>query len=247
MDGKVALVTAATAGIGKAIAERLCDEGASVYLCSRKQKSVDETLAELKSKGYKVDGCSCHVASAEQRKAFVDKAVQRFGKVDILVSNAAASPATAPITQTSPDSIDKILDVNIKAAVLLVQEALPHMSPGSSVVLISSVTAYNPPLPIGMYAVSKTALLGLVKGLAAELGPDGIRVNAVAPGIVPTKLSSYLVQSPELAKQQEDATYLKRLGTPEDMAAAVAYLVSPDGGYVTGETLVVAGGMPSKL
>ncbi|GFH16953.1 uncharacterized protein HaLaN_13479 [Haematococcus lacustris] len=98
-----------------------------------------------------------------------------------------------------------------------------------------------------MYAVSKTALLGLVKGLAAELGPQGIRVTGLAPGIVPTKLSSYLVQSPELAQQQADATYLKRLGTPEDMAATVAFLASGDAAYVTGETLVVAGGMPSKL
>uniref|UniRef100_A0A7S3QMG2 Dehydrogenase/reductase SDR family member 4 n=1 Tax=Dunaliella tertiolecta TaxID=3047 RepID=A0A7S3QMG2_DUNTE len=248
-EGKVALVTAATAGIGKAIAERIAREGASVYICSRKQSSVEDTLAEFKSKGLQsVAGCACHVGSAEDRARLIRNAVQTFGKIDCLVSNAAVSPAAAPILETPGHAIDKILDINVKSAVLLVNEAIPHMARGGSITMISSVTAYNPPLPIGMYAVSKTALLGLVKGLAAELGPShGIRVNGVAPGIVPTKLSAYLTQSPELAKEQANATYLKRLGTPEDMAAAVAFLASPDASYITGETLVVAGGMPSKL
>ncbi|KAJ9534969.1 hypothetical protein QJQ45_029633 [Haematococcus lacustris] len=249
----------ATAGIGRAIAERLAEEGAAVYICSRqalfgpsKKESVDETVAALRAKGYTAAGCACHVGSAKQLKAFVESGVKEFGRIDVLVSNAAVSPAAAPITETTEDAIDKILNINLKSAVLLVQYALPHMkTPGAAIVINSSVTAYNPPLPIGMYAVSKTALLGLVKGLAAELGPQGIRVTGLAPGIVPTKLSSYLVQSPELhplqAQQQADATYLKRLGTPEDMAATVAFLASGDAAYVTGETLVVAGGMPSKL
>ncbi|KAL6751250.1 hypothetical protein V8C86DRAFT_2781653 [Haematococcus lacustris] len=246
--GKVAFITAATAGIGRAIAERLAEEGAAVYICSRKKESVDETVAALRAKGYTAAGCACHVGSAKQLKAFVESGVKEFGRIDVLVSNAAVSPAAAPITETTEDAIDKILNINLKSAVLLVQYALPHMkTPGAAIVINSSVTAYNPPLPIGMYAVSKTALLGLVKGLAAELGPQGIRVTGLAPGIVPTKLSSYLVQSPDLAQQQADATYLKRLGTPEDMAATVAFLASGDAAYVTGETLVVAGGMPSKL
>jgi len=247
LEGKVALVSAATAGIGLAIVQRLAEEGASVWLCSRRQDSVDKTVAAMQAQGLKVDGCACHVGDPKQLKDFVERGVKAFGKIDILVSNAAVSPEAAPISETTPASIDKILNINIKSAVLLVQEAVPHMQPGSSIVFISSITAYNPPMPIGMYAVSKTALLGLTKGLSAELGPQGIRVNAVAPGIVPTKLSSYLVANPELAQQQADATHLKRLGTPQDMAAAVAYLVSSDAGYVTGECLVVAGGTPSKL
>uniref|UniRef100_A0A7S0REP7 Dehydrogenase/reductase SDR family member 4 n=1 Tax=Chlamydomonas leiostraca TaxID=1034604 RepID=A0A7S0REP7_9CHLO len=248
LEGKVALVTAATAGIGLATAERLASEGAKIFLCSRRQEAVDKAVSELRAKGYTAAGCPCHVGSKEQRKRFIEEAVKAYGQADILVSNAAVSPAAAAISETPEDAINKILDINIKAAVMLVQEALPHLrAPGASIIFISSVTAYNPPLPIGMYAVSKTALLGLAKGLAAELGPQGVRVNAVAPGIVPTKLSSYLVQSPELARQQAEATHLKRLGTPEDMAAAVAYLASDDAAYMTGETLVVAGGMPSKL
>lgn len=248
LEGKVAIVTAATAGIGRATAERLASEGAKVFLCSRRRDAVEKAVAELTAKGYTVGGCACHVGSKEQRKRFIEEAVKAYGKIDILVSNAAVSPAATPISKTSEEAINKILDINIKSAVMLVQETLPHMSgPGASITLISSITAYNPQHPIGMYAVSKTALLGLAKGLAAELGPQGIRVNGVAPGFVPTKLSAYLVQRPDLARQQAEATHLRRLGTANDMAAAVAYLASDDASYVTGETLVVAGGMPSKL
>ncbi|KXZ56906.1 hypothetical protein GPECTOR_1g817 [Gonium pectorale] len=249
LEGKVALVTAATAGIGLATAERLAQEGASVYICSRKQSNVDETVASLRSRGLQADGCACHVGSAEQRKQLVEACVRRYGGLDILVSNAAVNPGAGPLADTPPHVIDKILDINIKSAVLLVQEALPHLQkrPGASIVFISSVTAFNPPAPIAMYAISKTALLGLTKGLAAELGPQGIRVNCVAPGIVPTKFSAALVETPELAAQQAESTLLKRLGRPEEQAAAVAYLVSPDAAYVTGETLVVSGGMQSRL
>ncbi|KAI8475439.1 MAG: hypothetical protein J3K34DRAFT_404955 [Monoraphidium minutum] len=246
--GKVALVTAATAGIGLGIARRLGQEGARVFICSRKQSNVDETVALLRSEGIDVAGCACHVGSEEQRRQLVERAVQAYGPcIDVLISNAAVNPTAGPLLSTPLPAVDKILDINVKAALGLVQVAAPHMRSGGSVVVISSVTAYSPPFPIAAYAVSKTALLGLVKGLAAEMGPAGIRVNGVAPGIVPTKFSQALVADPALEAAQIEATALKRLGTPEDIAGAVAFLASPDGAYVTGETLVVAGGMPSKL
>lgn len=245
--GKVALVTAATAGIGRGIAERLAQEGARVMICSRRQDNVDETVADMRAKGLQVSGMVCHVGNAQHRQALVDRTVQEFGQLDILVSNAAVNPTAGPLLDTPPDAIDKILDINIKAALLLVQAAAKHMKRGGRIILISSVTAYQPAAPIAMYAVSKTALLGLTKGLAAELGPEGITVNCVAPGIVPTKFSAALVADKQLEQAQIDATSLKRLGTPQDIAAAVAFLASDDASYMTGETLVVAGGMSSKL
>ncbi|GBF97750.1 hypothetical protein Rsub_10914 [Raphidocelis subcapitata] len=248
LEGKVAIVTAATAGIGLGIARRLAREGARVFICSRKQAAVDETVAALRVEGLDVSGTACHVGSAEQRAAFVQAAIKAYGpSVHILVSNAAVNPTAGPLLETPREAFDKIMDINVAAALALVQLVAPHMPRGGSVVMVSSVTAYNPPSPIAAYAVSKTALLGLVKGLAAEMGPDGVTVNGVAPGIVPTKFSAALVADPRLERAQVEATALKRLGTPEDIAGAVAFLVSGDGAYVTGETLVVAGGMPSKL
>ncbi|KDD75307.1 hypothetical protein H632_c753p0 [Helicosporidium sp. ATCC 50920] len=121
------------------------------------------------------------------------------------------------------------------------------MRRGSSIVYVSSFAAYQPSAPIAMYAVSKTALLGLTKAMAAELGPQGIRVNAVCPGVVPTKFAAALVANRELEERAKQAVFLNRLGRGEDMAAAVAFLVSPDADYVTGESLVVAGGVQSRL
>lgn len=247
LKGKVAVVTAATAGIGLGIAERLAQEGARVMICSRRKQNVDDTVEALRSKGLQVSGVVCHVGNAEHRSNLIQQTVQEFGQLDILISNAAVNPMEGPLISAPSDAIDKILDINIKAALLLVQQAVPHMKRGGRIVLISSVTAFQPPAPIAMYAVSKTALLGLTKGLAAELGPEGITVNCVAPGIVPTKFSAALVADPELERMQVEATNLKRLGTPQDIAGAVAFLSSPDAAYVTGETLVVAGGMQSRL
>ncbi|KIY99416.1 dehydrogenase/reductase SDR familymember 4 [Monoraphidium neglectum] len=213
-----------------------------------KQSNVDETVAQLRSEGLEVRGCACHVGDEAQRRQLVTNTLEAYGpSIDVLVSNAAVNPTAGPLLSTPLEAMDKILDINVKAALALLQAVAPHMPSGGSVVMVSSVTAYNPPFPIGFYAVSKTALLGLVKGLAAEMGAAGVRVNGVAPGIVPTKFSQALVADPALEQAQIEATSLKRLGTPEDIAGAVAFLASSDGAYVTGETLVVAGGMPSKL
>ncbi|KAK9863693.1 hypothetical protein WJX84_004787 [Apatococcus fuscideae] len=137
--------------------------------------------------------------------------------------------------------------INVRSPIMLTREVVPHLRPGSSIVYISSYTAFNPTPPIPMYAVSKTALLGLTKALAEELGPKGIRVNCIAPGVIPTKFSAALVESKEKEEGVKNATFLKRLGRPEDIAAAAAFLSSDDASYITAETLLVAGGMQSRL
>lgn len=145
-----------------------------------KQANVDATVQELRSEGLEVSGVACHVGSDEQRRALIAAAVAKYGpRIDALVSNAAVNPTAGPLLDTPLDAADKILDINVKAALALVSAAAPHLKRGSSVVIVSSVTAYAPPFPIGFYAVSKTALLGLVKGLAGEMGPSGVRVNGV--------------------------------------------------------------------
>lgn len=246
-EGKVALVTAATAGIGLGIAQRLGEEGAKVVICSRKQNNVDDTLNALKEKGIECTGCVCHVGNRQHLQKFVQLAIDTYGQIDVLVSNAAVNPASGPLLSIPESAIDKTLEINIKAAIMLVRETAPHLTRGASIVFISSYTAFHPSQPLAIYAVSKTAVVGLTKALSDELGPKGIRVNCVAPGIVPTKFASALVENPELREQQRTANALKRLGTPQDMAAAVAYLSSDDASYVTGESLVVAGGLQSRL
>ncbi|XP_062088252.1 tropinone reductase-like 3 isoform X1 [Humulus lupulus] len=249
-QGKVVIVTASTQGIGYSIAQRLGLEGASVVISSRKQENVDEATEKLKGQGIQVLGLVCHVSNAQQRKDLIYNSLEKFGKIDVIVSNAAVNPMagknTVTIMETQESILDKMWEVNVKAPVLLTKEAAPHLKKGSSIIFISSISAYNQPLPWAMYAVTKTALLGLTKVLAAELGPD-LRVNCVAPGIVPTHFGKILTTNESLKKVILSSSLLKRFGTTEDIAAAVAFLASDDASYITGETLVVAGGTPSRL
>lgn len=245
-QGKVAIVTASTQGIGFGIAERLGLEGASVVVSSRKQKNVDEAVVKLKARGIEVIGVVCHVSNGQQRKNLINQTIEKFGKIDVVVSNAAANPSVDSILQTKESVLDKLWDINVKSSILLLQDAASHLQKGSSVVLISSIAGYQPQSSMAMYGVTKTALLGLTKALAAEMAPD-TRVNCVAPGFVPTHFAEYITSNDGVRQTIEQNTLLNRLGTTRDMAAAAAFLASDDASYITGETLVVAGGMPSRL
>nr|GMD04906.1 tropinone reductase-like 3 [Ipomoea batatas] len=245
-EGKVAIVTASTQGIGFGIAERLGLEGASVVISSRKQKNVDEAVENLRSKGIEALGLVCHVSNALHRKNLIDKTIERYGRIDVIVSNAAANPSVEPILNTKESVLDKLWEINVKASILLLQDAAPHLQKGSSVIFISSIAGFNPPPAMSMYGVTKTALFGLTKAIAAEMAPN-TRVNCIAPGFVPTNFASFITSNKEMRKALEEKTLLNRLGEVGDMAAAAAFLASNDAAYITGETLVVAGGQPSRL
>ncbi|KAK9084745.1 hypothetical protein Sjap_025156 [Stephania japonica] len=245
-EGKVAIVTASTQGIGFGIAERLGLEGASVVISSRRQKNVDEAAEVLRKKGIEVLGLVCHVSNAEQRKNLIVKTVEKYGRVDVLVSNAAVNPSVSTILETKESVLDKLWEINVKAGILLLKEAAPHLKKGASVVLISSIAGYQPDSGLAMYGVTKTALLGLTKALAAEMAPE-IRVNCVAPGFVPTHFADFLTSDESIKNSLVERTLLKRLGTTNDMAAATAFLASDDASYITGETIIVSGGMQSRL
>ncbi|KVI01100.1 hypothetical protein Ccrd_020625, partial [Cynara cardunculus var. scolymus] len=190
-EGKVAIVTASTQGIGFSIAERFGLEGASVVISSRRQK---------------------------------------YGKIDVVVSNAAANPSVDAILKTQESALDKLWEINVKTAILLIKDASPHLTEGSSIVFISSISAFQPPTGLAMYGVTKTALLGLTKALATEMGPR-TRVNCVAPGFVPTHFAEFITNNETMSL--EETTSLKRLGTTEDMAAATAFLASDEASYIT--------------
>jgi len=211
LDGKVAVVTASTLGIGLAIAERLGHEGAHVVVSSRKSDQVAATVKNLQSQGLAVTGLTCHVGSKDDRKKLFDLVSEKFGGLDILVSNAAVNPQYGPILETSEDAWDKIFDVNVKASFLLCKEAVPLLEKkgGGSIVMVSSVGAYEPFPLIAPYSVSKTALLGLVRALVHQLSEKNIRVNAIAPGVIKTKFSKALWRSRLVKELQLKDSHLR--------------------------------------
>ncbi|KAM8962044.1 dehydrogenase/reductase SDR family member 4-like [Pelodytes ibericus] len=249
LQGKVALVTASTEGIGLAIVRKLAEDGARVLLSSRKQGNVEKAVRELQGQGLDVEGTVCHVGKKEDRERLIETAVQRFGGIDILVSNAAVNPFAGNILDSNEEHWDKILDVNVKATFLLVKLVVPKMQErgGGSIVIVSSVAGFTPFPSLGPYSVSKTALLGLTKALAPELSSLNIRVNCLAPGLIRTKFSSSLWKNESMYNHLMSLMGITRIGEPEECAGAVSFLCSPDASYVTGETIVVGGGGHSRL
>ncbi|XP_061378243.1 dehydrogenase/reductase SDR family member 4 [Danaus plexippus] len=249
LKGKVAIVTASTDGIGYAIAKRLGDEGASVIISSRKEDNVKKATDSLRKDGINAEGLVCHVGNADQRKKLFEFASRKFGGIDILVSNAAVNPAVSPILETDEKVFDKIFEVNLKCSWLLAKEVYPELQKrgGGNIVFISSIAGYQAMEPLGPYSISKTAIIGLAKAIAGEVVHENIRVNCVAPGIVDTKFAS-AITSNEIGKEKSlSIVPMKRFGQPSEIAAAVAFLVSDDSSYITGETLVVAGGTYAHL
>eukprot|EP00047_Mylnosiga_fluctuans_P003194 m.227887 g.227887 ORF g.227887 m.227887 type:complete len:279 (-) comp11663_c0_seq1:77-913(-) len=249
LKDRVAIVTASTDGIGYAIAERLGLEGARVVISSRKQGHVNDAVARLQKQKIEAFGIECHVGNADHRKRLFTETVSKYGGLDILVSNAAVNPVFCETLETPEDGWDKIFDINLKASFLLAKEAYPHLkqSKHASLVFVSSIAGFNPFVNLGAYSISKTSLFALTKVLAAECGPHGIRVNALAPGVIKTRFSEALWKAEGATDQIMQQVPLGRLGEPQDCAGVVAFLCSDDAAYVTGETIVAAGGMTSRL
>ncbi|XP_050398512.1 dehydrogenase/reductase SDR family member 4 [Patella vulgata] len=247
--GKVAIVTASTDGIGFAIARRLGQDGAKVMISSRKQEHVDHAVQTLKKEHLEVEGVVCHVGKTSDRTNLVEKTVERFGGIDILVSNAAVNPYFGPMMNIKEDSWDKIFDINVKATFLLCQETVPHIiKRGSgSIILVSSIAGYVPLSLLGPYGVSKTALFGLAKAMVPELAQSKIRVNVLAPGIIKTKFSEALWKNDGAYKMALQQIPLGRMAEPEECAGTVSFLASDDSSYITGETILVTGGMTARL
>uniref|UniRef100_A0A7M5V0U0 Dehydrogenase/reductase SDR family member 4 n=1 Tax=Clytia hemisphaerica TaxID=252671 RepID=A0A7M5V0U0_9CNID len=248
LEGKVAIVTASTAGIGYAIAEGLAENGAKVVISSRKEKNVEEALQQLKSKDLEVSGCVCHVAKEGDRTKLLEETLKQYGQLDILVNNAGISPAFGPLLKTTSEQWDKIFSVNVKAGFQFVQEAMPHLQQtNGSVIFNSSMAAYNPIQMIGAYSISKTAILGLVKALASECGPMGIRVNGIAPGVIETQMNEMPLSNDAYREQVLKTIPLNRFGKPSELAGLAVFLSSDEASYITGETIMVTGGVHSRL
>jgi 3-oxoacyl-[acyl-carrier protein] reductase len=240
-EGKTAIVTGASRGIGLGIAERLVAEGARVTITARKQEALDEAVASL--------GGSDHALAVAGRSDDVDhqadtiaRTIDTFGGVDLLVNNTGINPVYGPMVELDLDAARKIFEVNCLATLSWVQQA--HKAylgqHGGSVVNVSSVAGLRPAPGIGFYGASKAMLAHITQELAVELGPD-IRVNAVAPAVVKTRFATALYEGRE--EEVASAYPLKRLGVPEDIGSVVAFLLSEDAAWLTGQVLVVDGGV----
>uniref|UniRef100_A0A8C4SNK6 Dehydrogenase/reductase (SDR family) member 4 n=1 Tax=Erpetoichthys calabaricus TaxID=27687 RepID=A0A8C4SNK6_ERPCA len=249
LQGKVAVVTASTEGIGFAAARSLAQEGASVVLSSRSRENVERAVAELRHENLSVTGTTCHVGKSEDRERLVSMAVKEYGGIDILVTNAAVNPFFGNILDSTEAVWDKILDVNVKATFLLTKLVVPHMEKrgGGSVVIVSSIAGFQPFQFLGPYSVSKTALLGLTKALAPELAPLNIRVNCVAPGLIKTNFSAALWKDENVKEEFLKNVSMKRIAEPKEISGVISFLCSDDASYITGETIVTAGGMNARL
>ncbi|RMG58291.1 MAG: SDR family oxidoreductase [Bacteroidetes bacterium] len=245
LTGKTAIITGASKGIGEAIAAAMARAGARVIVSSRKQEAVEAVAARLRAEGYEAQGVAANAGERADCEALVEATLDHYGRIDILVNNAATNPAFGPILQLEDWAWDKIMGVNLKGPFDLARLCHPHMKQqgGGAVINIASVEGFTPNPGLGAYSISKAALIMLTKVLAQEWGPDAIRVNAIAPGLIETKLSSAITANPGMMKMIMGKQALKRTGQPDDIAGLAVLLASEAGSFITGATLTADGGL----
>ena len=243
LAGRAALVTGASRGIGLAIARALAACGAQVALCGRKAESLERAAAEIQAQGGKAIAIAAHVGRADDVGRLVAKSVEAFGRLDVVVNNAAVNPTFGPLTDGEEAAFDKVLAVNLKGPWLVCKAAHPHLKVrGGSVVNVGSVAGVRPERGLGFYSASKAALHSLTQTLALEWGGDGIRVNAICPGLVKTDFSAALWSDPVVLDQFLSRTPLRMLATPEDVAPLAVYLASDAAAFCTGALFRLDGG-----
>ena len=245
LEGKVAIITGASRGIGRAIALRLAVAGARVVVCCRKLESVQAVAGEIAAAGGQALAISAHVGQPEDVQALVAQTLDAYGRVDFAVNNAATNPHFGSLLTADEGQWDKILDTNAKGAFRLCKVVVPHMEAqgGGKIINLTSVAGLRPSPGMGLYGISKAAIIMLTQVLALELGPANIQVNAIAPGVIKTRFSQLLWQTPQISESILTHLPLGRFGEPEDVASLALYLASPASDYVTGGVFLVDGGM----
>jgi NAD(P)-dependent dehydrogenase (short-subunit alcohol dehydrogenase family) len=246
LENKVAIVTGASRGIGLAISEAFAEASASVVMCSRKIADIEEAAEGLKKKGLNVVGLACHAGKPEEIKGLVAETIKRFAKIDILVNNAGTNPYFGPLLQTEEGAWKKTFEVNVEGYFVAIREVAAHLiergAPGS-IISIASVAGLRAAPLQGVYGMTKAAIISMTQTLSRELGHAKIRVNAIAPGLIDTRLASAIVGSDEILGMVMSKTPLGRVGQPEEIASGALFLASDAASYVTGHTLVIDGGM----
>lgn len=245
LSGKVAIITGASRGIGESIARTLAGAGARVVLASRKQESLDEVAAQIRGAGGEALAIAAHTGKKETLLALAQQTIENYGRIDILVNNAATNPHFGPTLEADDGLWMKTLEVNLMGNVWLTQAVVPQMRQqgGGKIINIASIVGLNPGRFQGIYSATKAALISLTRSLAMELGPDNIQVNAIAPGLVKTKFAQVLWENESMMQMVESRTPLGRIGQPDEIAGIALWLASPFSDFTTGAVMVIDGGV----
>jgi NAD(P)-dependent dehydrogenase (short-subunit alcohol dehydrogenase family) len=247
LTGKTAIVTGSSRGIGRAIAETLAAAGAKVVISSRKQEACEAAAAAIRGTGGTAAAIAAHIGDKAQLERLVAQSRAAFGAIDILVCCAGVNPHYGPIVDIPDAAFDRIMAANVRSVLFLAGLVLPEMAGrrDGAVIILSSIAGLRGTMGLGAYSISKAAEMQLARGLALEWGPHNIRVNCIAPGLIRTEFARALWEDEALVARRLEATPLRRLGEPEDIAGAALLLASPAGRYITGQTIVVDGGVTS--
>jgi NAD(P)-dependent dehydrogenase (short-subunit alcohol dehydrogenase family) len=247
LKGQVAIVTGSSRGIGRAIAERLAEHGARVVISSRKTTACQEVADAINARhgDERAIAWAANISSKSELQALVDATRSRWGRIDVLVCNAASNPYYGPMAGISDEQFRKILDNNIVSNHWLIGMVSPEMTErkAGSIIIISSIGGLRGSPIIGAYCISKAADMQLARNLAVELGPHNVRVNCIAPGLIKTDFARALWEDPALLAQRNASTPLRRIGHPDEIAGAAVFLASSAGSFMTGQTLVIDGGV----
>ncbi len=244
LSGKAAVVTGSTKGIGKAIAEAMAAAGAKVVISSRRAEACAAAASAIEEGGGTAIALPCNISRKAELRALVDRTLDRWGRIDVLVCNAAVNPHFGPLAEITDAAYDKTLDTNVKSTLWLCNMVIPQMAARNDgvVIIVSSIGGLKGHAKLGAYAISKAADIQLARNLAVEWGRSNVRVNWIAPGLVRTDMARALWEDSENLARALETYPLGRIGEPEDIAGAAVFLAARAGSFITGQTIVIDGG-----
>jgi NAD(P)-dependent dehydrogenase (short-subunit alcohol dehydrogenase family) len=245
LTGKVCIVTGSSRGIGRAIALRMAEHGAKVVVSSRKPEACELVAQEIRAAGGQAMVVACNIANKPELQALIDKTVATWGGIDVLVCNAAVNPYFGPAAGISDEAYDRIMGSNVRSNFWLCNMAIPHLvdKGDAAIIVVSSIGGLRGSPTLGVYGLSKAADMQLVRNLAVEWGPRGVRANCIAPGLVKTDFAKALWSNPALLKKRTKDSPLQRIGEADEIAGTAIYMASRASSFLTGQTIVVDGGV----